>query len=433
MANRIRVFISYLPILIFLLGAQYLVAQPDGKQIFNSNCKACHMMDRNLVGPALDGVFERVQGAIGADDQGTSDWLMKWIKNSQALVQSGDAYAVAIFNEWNKVQMTSFLSLSDEDVLATIDYMRYYNDPVKYPDETAIAQQDQTITEDTGKKGISNNLLLIIIIGSLFIIAIVLTRMTNVLGRIASEKSGEKVAAEKPFYRDKKLVILVLMIIITGVGYWTVNAAIGLGRQQGYAPEQPIKFSHKLHAGINQIDCKYCHMGTEKGKSAIIPSTTVCMNCHKYVSQGPDAEFKKANGLRGLGSDTTEIRKIYAAAGFNPNTQSYDLSKAKSVEWIRIHNLPDHVYFNHAQHVKVGGIECQTCHGKVEEMDIVEQFAPLSMGWCLSCHRETNIKFNDNPYYSNYFEVYHKQLKNNEISGVTVEMIGGADCQKCHY
>lgn len=432
MAKPVRLLYIALCSIFLLLSTSVLQAQPDGKQIFNSNCKACHLFERDLVGPSLDGVYERVQSETGLDEAGATDWLVSWIRNSPALIESGDDYAVRLFNDWNKVQMTPFLSLSDDDLLALIDYMRFYNDPAKYPDETALAQQE-TAVEDTGKKGISTNLLLLLIIGSLFIIAIVLTRMTNVMGRIAAEKSGEKVPAEKAFYKDKKVITILIMCVITLVGYWTVNAAIDLGRQQGYAPEQPIKFSHKLHAGINQIDCKYCHMGAEKGKSAVIPSVSICMNCHKYVSEGPSAEFKEANGLRGLGSDTSEIRKIYRAVGFNPLTQSFDAAKTDPVEWIRIHNLPDHVYFNHSQHVKVGGIECQTCHGPVEEMDIVEQFAPLSMGWCLDCHRETNIKFNDNPYYDNYYEIYHQQLKNKEINGVTVEMIGGTDCQKCHY
>ena len=196
------------------------------------------------------------------------------------------------------------------------------------------------------------------------------------------------------------------------------NGAIDLGRSQGYAPDQPIKFSHALHVGQNQIECQYCHTGVEKSKHASIPGTQICMNCHKYVQQGP--KYGKE-----------EIAKIYNYAGWDPDKAKF-VEAPKNIEWVKIHNLPDHVYFNHSQHVKVGGIKCQTCHGKVEEYEVMKQFAPLSMGWCINCHRQTKVKFAENKYYS-VFQKYQEELKKGTKTKITVEDIGGTECQKCHY
>lgn len=428
----------YRPLLLVLflvLGLQGSISAQDidGKSVFNVNCKSCHIMNRNLTGPALDGAFDRVQQFYGFDEAQTTEWLVAWIRNSSAVIASGDEYANNIFNEWNKVQMNSFVSLSEGELLAVVDYIRYWDDETKYPSATTAAAGPVADQPTGGGGGMSTNLILLVLVIFLLVIALILARVTNVLGRVAAAKEGEEVREEKPFYLNKTFITLLILVAMGFVGFKAVDGAISLGRQQNYAPEQPIHFSHKLHAGINQIDCKYCHVGVERGKSATIPSTNICMNCHKYVNVGPDAAYKVANGLQGPGSDTTQIAKIYAAAGWDPNTQTYDKSQAKPVEWVRIHNLPDHVYFNHAQHVKVGGLECQTCHGPVEEMDVVYQFSQLSMGWCISCHRETEVQFSTNGYYDHYYEDYHQAIKDGKVEGVTVEMIGGTECQKCHY
>jgi len=213
---------------------------------------------------------------------------------------------------------------------------------------------------------------------------------------------------------------LASILAVIALGYYTVGSATALGRQQGYQPAQPIKFSHKLHAGVQQIECQYCHSGAAKGKSAVIPSANVCMNCHKGVTEGPE-------------HGKTEIAKIYKAVGWNPEKNEYIKDyKEQPIEWVRIHNLPDHVYFNHAQHVTAGKQECQTCHGPIEEMEVVEQHSSLGMGWCINCHRQTEVDFRGNDYYSVY-EQFHKDLKDEKINKVTVEDIGGTECQKCHY
>jgi hypothetical protein len=292
----------------------------------------------------------------------------------------------------------------------------------------------------------------------LILVALVLARVSTILNRLVLEKEGQPIPAPVPFWKSKKLRAALTLIVVIYIGNATVTGAIDLGRQQGYMPEQPIKFSHELHSGINKIDCQYCHSSAAESKHSNIPSANVCMNCHKGI-KGDDPK----NGVHGK----LEISKIYAAAGFNPIDGAYfedynNEDKAyidsiftvwladsepkagdkelkavldqvqKPIEWVRIHNLPDHVYFNHAQHVTAGGIECQTCHGPVETMVELYQHSPLSMGWCINCHRDTEVKFNENPYYQT-FEVFHDRLKSKEMGNVTVEKIGGTECQKCHY
>jgi hypothetical protein len=200
---------------------------------------------------------------------------------------------------------------------------------------------------------------------------------------------------------------LIIIVALFFVSRYIVYTAVDLGRSQNYQPDQPIKFSHKVHAGQNQTNCLYCHFNAERSKFAGIPPAIVCMNCHIIVREGTR-------------SGKYEIDKIYKAIENN-----------KPINWIKVHNLPNHVFFNHAQHVKVGKIDCLKCHGDVANMDQIKQVGDLSMGWCVNCHRETNVQF-DNKFYTKY-EDLHKQLKEGKISKVTVEKIGGTDCMKCHY
>jgi hypothetical protein len=213
-------------------------------------------------------------------------------------------------------------------------------------------------------------------------------------------------------------------------GYYTFQGAQGLGRSKDYQPEQPIFYSHTVHAGINQVNCLYCHGGAQESKHANIPSVNVCMNCHMGINEyakGPKLYREDGTEVDG----TAEIQKLYQYAGWDPATKKYN-GKGKPIEWTRIHNLPDHVYFNHSQHVKAGQQQCQTCHGEIQKMDEVYQFSDLSMGWCINCHRETKVQFADNKFYSIY-EKFHEDLKNKKMDSVTVEKIGGTECQKCHY
>jgi len=213
------------------------------------------------------------------------------------------------------------------------------------------------------------------------------------------------------FFHKIKYRAVSVFILIVSLGFqvkMVATAAIDLGRSQDYAPDQPIKFSHKVHAGDNKIDCKYCHHTAEFGKSAGIPATELCMNCHVLVREGTN-------------SGKFEIAKV---------VDSYETKKP--IEWTRIHNLPDHVFFSHAQHVGVGKVDCQQCHGPVEEMDIMRQHSDLSMGWCVNCHRDTKVNFKDNAYYDNYMKL-HDQLKGGGIDTIRAVDIGANDCMRCHY
>jgi hypothetical protein len=173
-------------------------------------------------------------------------------------------------------------------------------------------------------------------------------------------------------------------------------------------------------------------------KHATVPPLNVCMNCHaainEYGSSSPKLYREDGSEVDG----TAEIQKLYSYTGYDPKTSRYDAKNAKPVEWVKIHNLPDHVFFSHMQHTRAGKVQCQTCHGPIQEMNEVKQFAELSMGWCINCHRTTKVNFpdsagnNGNKFYSIY-EKFHNDLKNGTKDSITVENIGGTECQKCHY
>jgi hypothetical protein len=221
-------------------------------------------------------------------------------------------------------------------------------------------------------------------------------------------------------YTQKRTVAAIVLVVLATVSVQGWFVAKDIGVYQGYAPEQPIKFSHKIHAGDNEIACVYCHHSADKGKTAGIPSVNVCMNCHKGVQEG---------SLYG----ESEIAKIHDAAGFDASTGQYT-KEPKPIEWVRIHNLPDHAYFNHSQHVVVGEQECQTCHGPVEEIGYpMYQHAPLTMGWCINCHRETEVAMEGNAYYDEIHKQLLEKYKDDGIEEFTVEHIGGTECAKCHY
>ncbi|TDN96240.1 cytochrome c3 family protein [Sunxiuqinia elliptica] len=213
------------------------------------------------------------------------------------------------------------------------------------------------------------------------------------------------------FFRKIRYRFIPVLIFLGAFGYQAkmlVDEGIKLGRSEGYAPDQPIKFSHKVHVGENGIDCKYCHHTVEQGKSAGIPATNLCMNCHVLIREGTN-------------SGKFEIAKIVEA-----------VEKEEPVEWVRLHNLPDHVFFSHAIHVGVAKIDCQQCHGDVEEMDIMEQHADLSMGWCVNCHRDTEVQFTENGYYETFVKM-HEEMGIEDLKKVTAADLGANDCMRCHY
>jgi len=395
------------------------IAAPDGKALFMSNCASCHNPLKDATGPALQNIDKTFP---------TKDWVYGWVHNSSSVIASGDPYALEVFNKFNKTQMTAFPQLSKDDIDAIL----------KYVDDFKVSTPPPQPQGSGGESTETNGWLYTVITLALLVLVIILWRSNQGLRRIANEKEGIANEKEIPLYRSKLVIAIVAILAFIFAGYWLVNGAIGEGRQQNYQPLQPIFYSHKVHVGINQLNCLYCHAGAEKSRQAMIPSTNVCMNCHKQINSYTGeadhplvtAEGKQING-------TEQIQLLYKYAGWDPVKKDYNRDangniKATPIEWIKIHNLPDHVYFNHSQHVKVGQIQCQRCHGPIQDMDEVYQFAPLSMGWCINCHRQTDVQFVNNNYYS-IFQKYHDEIKSGKREGVTEADMGGTECQKCHY
>lgn len=393
--RRLKVIRLTVPLLLFfiLFLTSFSSAwgqTPEAEKNF-AQCKACHTIGGGrLVGPDLKGITEKFP----------EQWLIKFIQNSQALVKSGDKEAVKVFNEYNKFPMPSH-NLTDAQVK---DILLYIKNGGRLPAGAVAKKAPATAKPVTAalqkispaeryiqeKREGSRNLAIFAIVFAVLLILSLLDLMFT------------------HYLKAKWLHYVIVLSALWILGEWSWDYATGLGRQQNYQPDQPIWFSHKVHAGQNQIDCEYCHFTAERSMHAGIPPAAVCMNCHSQVKSG------KRTGKK-------EIAKIYAA-----------IKEKKPIQWIKVHNLPDFVYFNHEQHVKVGKLDCTECHGDVAQMDQVAQVKDLSMGWCLDCHRSHKVQFTDNKFYGSYKKL-HEELKAGKIDLVTVKMIGGEDCAKCHY
>lgn len=390
--------------------------------MFQQNCQSCHSLDKNLTGPALRNFTNR--GPWGDKEE-----IYKWIKNPAAYM-ANDPYTKGLQQQYGAI-MSAFPQLTNEQIDAIVEYTN--TAPEATSGATDMPGGGATAGTDAGG---SNALLFGIISIILAIVALILMQVNSNLKKLSDDKEGILRPEPVPFWRNKIYIAMIAIVFFIIGGYFVGKGAISLGRQEGYAPEQPIYYSHKVHAGINQINCLYCHGSAWESKHAAIPSINICMNCHKAIStyeKGPQLYNEKGEEIDG----TAEIEKLYKYAGFTPG-QPWDPSKAKPVEWVKIHNLPDHVYFNHSQHVNAGNVACQTCHGNIQEMDVVSQQTDLSMGWCINCHRETKVDFYNagdstgNKFYSIY-EKFHNDLKSGKMDSVTVKDIGGLECQKCHY
>lgn len=388
-----------------------------GAAIFKQKCTACHGLEKAVVGPALKGIDTKYDEAF----------LLKWIKNAPAFIASGDALAVKA-SEYSPVMMSAFPELSDDDIKNIIAYVKV-GDPKPAVDPNA-AQAGAGGTASPA--GVSNfmlfGLLAVIIIA--FLVVLVLNKVIQTLERVVLQKNGlaveeennvdkDRFAGLKKLSKNKKFILFIVLLSVIFLGSAGWKGMWETGVHTGYQPVQPIKFSHQLHAGINKVDCQYCHSGAYSSKNASIPSLNVCMNCHNYVKASEKYD----------GKTSPEIMKIYSALDYNEDTQVYG-TNTKPVEWIRIHNLPDLAYFNHSQHVSVAGIECQKCHGPIQTMEEVYQYSPLTMKWCINCHRETEVNHKDNPYYDKLIAA-HDKLKKGEK--VTAAVLGGLECAKCHY
>jgi cytochrome c2 len=384
------------------LNAEMVAA---GELLFKNNCLVCHDIHSQKVGPALANVYERR----------SVDWIKAFIGNSQKVIQSGDEYAVALYKQFNNTLMTSF-DFSDEEKLAVIEYIK--SETIKGP-PVAIAVASPVAGAAPQQESILSKttlvVLLIVLLVVLIMILAVLFILVSVLTQYLKQKStlsqeDQEVVFQKfqigQYIRSPGFIWITTFIFTALVIKTVIDGLFSIGVQQNYAPVQPIAFSHKVHAGDFKIDCNYCHTGVRISKSANIPSVNICLNCHSSILK-----------ITGATEMSTEIQKIYEAKQSNT-----------PIQWVRVHNLPDLAYFNHAQHFNVGGITCQTCHGAVETMPVLTQNANLTMGWCIDCHRKTEIKV-DNGYYERLSELHSKTSK----EPMVVEDIGGLECSKCHY
>lgn len=371
----------------------------NGEALFKNNCATCHNAnEQKLVGPGLKGIQERRDLA----------WLVKWVKNPNGVIASGDDYAVKLYNDYGKAQMTAFPNYGEKEVKDILAYIEKANAA------PAPAAGGGATTTGTDSSAAPSDLFTYILVALLIVLLLVLGVLLAIVSLLSKAVSGGTAAAagdgsfmdklrtglaamsKNPAIRSATMWFFILMVAKA-----SIDGMYGVGVQQGYAPKQPIAFSHKLHAGQYKIDCNYCHTGVNRGKSATIPSANICMNCHGVIKK-----------------ESPEIQKIYTA-----------IEKDQPIEWVRVHNLPDLAYFNHAQHVNVGNVACQNCHGEIEKMEVVQQRSTLTMGWCIDCHRKTEVNTKDNAYYDKLVELHKSKSK----EPLKVADIGGLECSKCHY
>lgn len=394
----------------------------DGEKLFKSYCASCHSAGSNqLVGPGLAGVEDRYD----------KEWLYKWIKNSQELIKSGDEQAVEVYEKYNKLPMPA-QPVNNEEIDAILAYVKEHNAASDETEASSASGGGSAAEADSASEADSSDQTTYIVLGSILVLLIlisVLRKVQHSLQIVEARKKGEDVPEETGMWDsflnwmngNKRIVGLIGIVLIALIAKAGWDTALEIGVYKGYEPEQPIKFSHKLHAGDNGIDCNYCHSSASFSKSAGIPSPNLCMNCHTYIQEGP--QYGKE-----------EIAKIYEALDFDPVTKKYG-DDQKPIKWVKVHNLPDHVYFNHSQHVTVGKIACQECHGPVETYTVGKQHTDMTMGWCIECHRETKVQMEGNDYYDEIHERLPEDLKKQylEDGTITVSELGGIECAKCHY
>ena len=386
-----RKSIIFIPaiLLCFSFFSQFSYAQNQAPPEWEP-CAACHTIGGGKkIGPDLKGITERRD----------REWLYSFIRSSQTMIQNGDSLAVALFNEYNKIPMPDN-DLTDEQIESILTYIENYDSSEAVQAEAsdtareAVADEKSYEAAEPGMKGVTkygpgNTRPTFIIFLVLLIVAIIDIAFTKIISA-------------------RFVHIIIILVSVFVLGEIVYVEARALGRQEGYSPDQPVWFSHKIHAGQNKIDCMYCHTSVMDSKSAGIPGVDVCMNCHNVVKEGKN-------------TGKTEIAKVVDA-----------YNSGQSIEWVRVHNLPDHAWFSHAQHVNAGKIDCNECHGPVESMDRIIQVSDLSMGWCINCHRRTEVQFEENSFYQEYVNL-QKELKTGERARITVDDIGGNNCQMCHY
>ena len=368
-----------------------------------------------------------VETRLSEDEGLDREWLNAWIRNSNSVIKSGDAYANKIYNEYNGAAMTAYPQFSDDDISNILAYTA--QDKAAPPAAAVAIASSQASTGDSDFSKMIVLSALAILFGllalGLFLVNKTLRRFA-VANEVEIKEAIKRPSLWKAFVKNQFLMLATAIFFLLSSAYFVYGYLSQVGVDQGYEPIQPIHYSHKIHAGDNGIDCKYCHSSARVSKHSGIPSLNVCMNCHKSIYEVAPSTATEEYSKEFYDA---EIQKLYNAVGWDDVEQKYT-GKTKPVKWIRIHNLPDFAYFNHSQHVTVAGVECQTCHGPVEEMEIMYQHSPLTMGWCINCHRETNVKVEDNGYYEKIHEALSKKYG---VDKLTAAQMGGLECGKCHY
>lgn len=393
--------------------AELTEIQKAGSAIFEAECRTCHNFGSDATGPKLAGVTKRQ----------SNEWLTKWIDNPAKVIASGDKHAVELKAKWGSVMPT--IGLEADEIVAVIDYLSVGADPVVAKGPSPIQGAEGAVVTSTDNSSINTVLGVVLVVLILIILVLVLLASTISKTLKQKESAGEISEIDSEYMNQTHSVLKVLKhpaflggaaIVLLALGAWfgVTKGLYGIGVQQGYQPTQPIAFSHKLHAGEHKIDCNYCHTGVRKAKHANIPAASICMNCHIKIK-----------------TESNQIAQIYKAIDYDKETKTFG-NNIKPIQWVRIHNLPDHVYFNHSQHTKVAGLECEECHGPIDEMAKVYQYSPLTMGWCIDCHRKTKVTHaQDNDYYESLIKAHDEAGKDSKE--MTVEDIGGLECGRCHY
>ncbi|MGG8496424.1 c-type cytochrome [Tenacibaculum sp. TC6] len=392
--------------------------QEEGKKLFKSLCASCHKLDKKLVGPALGGVESRRE----------NEWLKAWIRDNAALRASGDKDANAIYEEFNGSNMTAFPQLSDKN----IDDILYYTTVGEVKPAGAVATTGDVVTTT---KGEAPKWLIYILAAAIVVAFLIIGSLLKTISELKGAPKtpgllGQSAELWEGIKRNTFLHVLSVIFGALVAAYFLFGTLFKVGVDTGYQPIQPIAFSHKIHAGDNKIDCQYCHSAAKHSKTSGIPSVNVCMNCHKNISEvAEDTKVVMDDKVYTKKDLDKEIAKIYEAAGWDADKLAYT-GNTKPVKWVRVHNLPDFAYFNHSQHVTVAGVACQKCHGPVEEMEEVYQYSPLTMGWCIDCHKATKVDLKGNEYYA---KIHEDLAKKYGVEQVTIAQLGGKECGKCHY
>ena len=349
---------SVLLTIIFLSTAVSVLSEAyafNANKEFLKRCSSCHTVGKgDKIGPDLKDVTKRR----------SREWIYKFVPSPQAMLDAGDSVVTELKDKYKELMPDQELAKDEiEAILKLIEG----GGPVEIASAVFVPKSKPA-------HPLVKKYFFVVVLVTLLILTLwsLLTRRTNFL-------------------------IVNLVLIGSGTVVGTIWEFRKLGLTEGYAPKQPINYSHKVHAGINQIQCKYCHFAASKGRHAGIPPVEMCLNCHDHIKT--KIVKKASEGSPEVRADSDEIATIRKAVKEN-----------RPIKWVKVHMLPDHVYFNHSQHVEVAKLKCQACHGTVEALDIMKQEYPISMGWCIDCHRRNEIAPPDG----------HKSQ-------------AGGDCSKCHY